>query len=402
MQVTPKNEDVDREPRVRRAGPTFLSAGFRPFFTLAALWAVLGLALALLQLLAGISLPTTAQPVLWHAHEMLFGYLAAAIAGFLLTAIPNWTGRLPISGRPLLGLVLAWVAGRLAMATSAWIGVLPAAALDLLFPLALSVVVLREIIAGRNWRNLPVGLAGPLLLIAAGLFHASQAGLLEAPDLGLRLGIAVVTLLIALIGGRIIPSFTRNWLAKQKAEHLPAAFGRFDHIALIATLVALAAWLLMPTGFATGPLLVIAGGLNLARLARWCGAATLHEPLLWVLHLGFLWIPVGLLLTAAGTITEAVPPVAGLHALTVGAMATMTLAVMSRATLGHTGRPLRAGPGLTSAFGLITLAALARLLASLAPDLYPSLIGLSAAAWFGAFALFLWVCAPMLMTRRPG
>ena len=360
---------------------------------------MLGLALALTQLLAGISLPTAAQPVLWHAHEMLFGYLAAAIAGFLLTAIPNWTGRLPLSGRPLLGLVLAWLAGRLAMATSAWIGVLPAAALDLLFPLALSAVVLREIIAGRNWRNLPVGLAGPLLLIAGGLFHAGQAGLLEAPDLGLRLGIAVVTLLIALIGGRIIPSFTRNWLATRKAEHLPAAFGRFDHIALVVTLIALATWLVTPTGLVAGLLLAAAACLNLARLARWCGLATLREPLLWVLHLGYLWIPVGLLLTAAGTVTAAVPPVAGLHALTVGAMATMTLAVMSRATLGHTGRALRAGPGLTSAFGLITLAALARLLASLAPGLYPSLIGLSAVAWFGAFVLFLWICGPMLLRR---
>lgn len=392
-------ETVDRAPRGRRAGPAFLSAGFRTFFFLAALWAMVALALALAQLFGGVALPTAADPVSWHAHEMLFGYLAAAIAGFLLTAIPNWTGRLPLSGRPLLGLALAWGAGRLAMASSAWIGALPAAGLDLLFPLALSIVVLREILAGRNWRNLPVGFAGPLLLIANGLFHAGLAGLLETPDLGLRLGIAVVTLLIALIGGRIIPSFTRNWLAKRKAARLPAPFGRYDVLTLVATLAALAAWLVAPSAPASGALLVAAGGLNLVRLLRWCGLATAPEPLLWILHLGYLWIPAGLLLSALSAFAAGIAPSAGLHALTVGAMATMTLAVMSRATLGHSGRPLRAGPGLTSAFCLITLAAVARLLASLVPDHTLALIGLSALAWFVAFALFLRVCGPLLLRR---
>ncbi len=400
--VQTTTEDAGREPRNRRrTGPAVFTAGFRPLFFLAALWAALGLPLYLAQLLGGLALPIAIGPVSWHGHEMLFGYLAAAIAGFLLTAIPNWTGRLPLSGWPLLSLALAWLAGRAAMATSAWIGSTAAAAADLIFLLILSAVVLREILAGRNWRNLPVGLAPILLLLANGLFHAGAAGLIGSRDIGLHLGIATVTLLIALIGGRIIPSFTRNWLAKQKAPSLPAAFGRFDHLTLAATLAALLAWLAVPQSLAAGLLAASAGLLNLLRLARWRGLAAAREPLLWALHLGYLWIPAGLFLTAASTVLDSVPPVAGIHALTVGAMATMTLAVMSRATLGHTGRPLRAGPSLTGSFCLITLAALTRLAASLAPGLFPPLIHISAAAWTAAFVLFLWVCGPMLLTRKP-
>ncbi|RME69156.1 MAG: NnrS family protein [Alphaproteobacteria bacterium] len=393
-------QDRTPVPRYRPfAGPALFAHGFRPFFLLAGMWAPLALIVFLAALQGLVALPSRFDPVAWHHHEMLHGFVAAAIAGFSLTAIPNWTGRLPLQGVPLMALVGAWLAGRVAVACSALVGAWLAAALDLAFLTILVAFILREIVAGRNWRNLPIVLAIALLLLANAVAHGEIMGLVSSHGLSQRLAVGIVVTLITLIGGRIIPSFTRNWLVKRGATALPKPFGTFDRAAILATVLACGLWAAKPSGVAAG-LLAAAAVLNGLRLARWRGPATGREPLLWVLHLGYAWIPLGLALLAASHWWPAIPATGALHALTAGAMGTMVLAVMSRATLGHTGRPLVAGAGLRAAYILVTLAALARLTAALAPAHYSLLLDAAALAWVLAFVAYLAVCGPMLVARR--
>jgi uncharacterized protein involved in response to NO len=358
----------------------------------------MGLFIAMYQ--GHIALPTAFDAVAWHYHEMLFGYVAAVLAGFALTAIPNWTGRLPLQGAPLLGLVLLWLAGRVAVAVSALIGVWAAAAIDLLFLAALAAVFLREIVEGRNWRNLPVVGAVILFFLCNVLIHYETLGLIDSGGRAQKLSIAVPIVLITLIGGRIIPSFSRNWLARHDAPRLPKSFGTFDRLTLVATLGTLAWWAIAPLGPVSGGLAAIAAALNLVRLARWQGLATRTEPLLWAMHLGYLWIPAGLGLLALASLQEGVSQTGSIHALTVGAVGTMTLAVMSRATLGHTGQPLHAGAGLTLAYLLVTAAAVLRIAASLRADLFTPLVLAAAVAWIAAFLFYLGVCGPVLVKRN--
>ncbi len=214
-------------------GPAILSYGFRPFFLLGSVWAALAMVLWVVMLTGHDVLATTFDPVSWHAHEFLFGYLGAVLAGFLLTAVPNWTGRLPIVGWPLGALVGLWLAGRVAVATSALLPPGVAAAIDLTFPVALFAALGREVVTGRNWKNLPVlGLLLGLIL-ANGLYHleAAQGGY-PAKGIALRMGLAVAVMMISLIGGRIVPSFTRNWLAQRRNPALPVPFGRGDRVVL--------------------------------------------------------------------------------------------------------------------------------------------------------------------------
>jgi uncharacterized protein involved in response to NO len=342
-------------------------------------------------------------PLTWHAHEMLFGFTVAAIAGFLLTAIPNWTGRLPLHGRPLLVLVLLWLGGRLAVATSAVIGAWTAAAIDLAFLGVMLFVVTREIVAGKNWRNLPMLAAIGALLAANVLMHCEtlDLGIVgTAGAAGWRLAIAVATLLIALVGGRIVPSFTRNWLAKRPGGGMPAAFARFDQITLAITATALVCWIALPGTGAVSALLAIAAVLNLARLCRWRGYRTVSDPLVWILHLGYAWVGFGLGLLALAQFPELLPESAAVHGLTAGAIGTMTLAVMTRAIRGHTGRPLIADPGTVAVYVLVTVSALSRITASLWPGLYDSLLWVAGAAWIGAFSGFLLLYGPMLLAPR--
>jgi uncharacterized protein involved in response to NO len=377
-------------PRYRaQTGPYILSAGFRPFFLLAALWAALAVPLWLAVFTGKGNLPTGLPPNVWHVHEMVFGFAAATVAGFLLTAIPNWTGRMPLQGGPLAMLVLLWACGRAAVLASAMIGEAAAACLDLAFPLAFLAVVAREILAGRNWRNLPM--LGALALLLAGnlLVHLDSLGLADTAALGNRIGVATLLMLISFVGGRIIPSFTRNFLAKQRpGSTVPAVFDAFDRAVLATTALALVTWVGAPDGVAA-PFLELAAGIALAiRLARWRGVATLREPLVWILHLGYAWLALGFVLLALSHFVAVLPPTAALHALTAGAVGTMTLAVMTRATLGHSGRPLVAGPGTTTVYALVTLASVLRLLVPFAGGQTLIVLGLAGAAWSGAFLLF--------------
>jgi uncharacterized protein involved in response to NO len=382
------------------AGPAVLSQGFRPFFLGAGVWAVVGMLLWSGALLRGIDLPTAFTGPVWHAHAMLFGFLGAAMAGFLTTAVPNWTGRMPIQGTPLALLAGLWVVGRVACALSAEIGAPAAMALDLAFFLALTAAMAREIVAGRNWRNLPV-VGGTLVVASANaLVHLEPVAGLES-GYGLRLAAAAFAFLIALIGGRIVPSFTRNWLAKRDAVHRPAQSSEGDRAVVILTALAGAAWTLAPDHAATGALAAAAGVGNLWRVARWQGHRTWREPLLLVLHVGYLWMAVAFVLIALAALTAALPGTSALHALTAGAMGTMPLAVMTRATLGHTGQALTAGPGTSVLFALVGLAAVLRIAAPLWGARYLDLLGLSALAWIAAFVLFVALYAPLQLRPKP-
>lgn len=369
-------------------GPLVFQNGFRPFFFGAGLWAVLAMALWIATFAGLITIPTAFDPLGWHAHEMIYGFVPAAMAGFLLTAIPNWTGRMPLQGWPLIGLFSVWILGRVAMAFSSWIGLTWAALIDLSFLALLMAVVLREIVAGRNWRNLPVAAAVGALFIASLVTHFEAIEALPPNGFGPRLGIAIVILLINLIGGRIVPSFTHNWLKKQGSTQLPTPLNWFDKLAMALAGVAVFAWVFLPGAPASGGLLMLAGVAAFLRLARWCGYLTFGEPLVLILHVAFLWVPVGLFLLGLSFFVESLPAIAGLHALTAGAMASMILAVMTRATLGHSGRALAADRVTVLIYLAATAAVLARVAAPLLPLEYMPLLIISAALWLTAFGLF--------------
>jgi uncharacterized protein involved in response to NO len=248
--------------------------------------------------------------------------------------------------------------------------------------------VLREILAGRNWRNLPMPVVLGGLLVANALTHADAVGLAATGPLGQRLGLGIVILLIGLVGGRIIPSFTLNWLKKRGESNLSASFGALDRGALGLAAAALAIWVVAPESPIGGAALIAAGVASLVRLARWRGHLTLAEPLVWSLHLGFVWVGVGLLLVGLSAFLPDLPLVAGLHALTVGAMGGMTVAVMTRATLGHTGRPLTANRWTAAIYLLVAAAATLRVAAPFLADVYLPLLWTSGLAWSTAFGLF--------------
>jgi uncharacterized protein involved in response to NO len=370
--------------------PALLSYGFRPFFLLGALYAGFTLLVWLPLLRGEIETSSLFAPVDWHSHEMLFGYLAAVLTGFLLTAIPNWTGRLPVQGYPLLALVLLWIAGRFAIFHSASLGWLVAAVIDCAFLLAVTAAAAIEIVAGRNWRNLKVVIPVSGFAAAKIFFHL-EAHFAGASDIARRLGLGTAIVLITLIGGRIIPSFTRNWLARENPGRLPIPVGRFDMATIVVTALGLAAWGFAPDRIATAIVLVAAAGLNAFRLGRWAGDRTFRDPLVLILHLAYAFVPIGLFLIAwHGLAPSTVDAAAGVHALGVGAIGTMTLAVMVRSTLGHTGRPLRAGTAGYIIFAAILISALARITAALGlagPWLMELAGGLWAAAFLG-FVLF--------------
>jgi uncharacterized protein involved in response to NO len=382
---------------IRQDGQPLLSYGFRPFFLGAGAFAAVAMTIWVGALSQGWPVGGDYGPIYWHAHEMLFGYAAAAMTGFLLTAIPNWTGRLPVSGRPLLALFLLWLAGRLVMLAPGIVGTIPAALVDASFLPVLCALAAREIVAGEKWKDLKI------IGVVAGLSIANAATHLlvlggQDPMPALRLGVAIYIVLVSLIGGRIIPSFTRNWLVKARAKKLPHPVDKADLLAIGATLVALAAWTGWPDGAATALLAFLAGGLQAYRLARWRGWATTAEPLLAILHLAYLFVPLGLFGIAAGAMGWLSAPSA-LHILTVGGIGASTVAIMTRATRGHTGRPLTASRLTSLCYAAVLVAAVSRPLAEALPQHYHLLLDISGGAWIVTFLLFVGEYGPMLVSR---
>ena len=385
-------------------GPAILTYGFRPFFLGAALWAVLAMALWVPMLSGLLVLPTAFDPVNWHAHEFLFGYLGAVVAGFLLTAVPNWTGRLPIVGWRLGALVALWLAGRVAVALSAGLPAGLVAAIDLAFPVALATAIGREIVAGRNWRNLVV--LGMLAVFALGnlVFHWEAAReVYAAQGYGVRIALGAGLMMIAVIGGRIVPSFTRNWLARRAPGRLPAPpMQRFDQVALFVLLAALLLWVVLPVARFSGAALVAAGALHVVRLARWAGHRTLAEPLVAVLHAGYAFLPIGALALGAEIMAPGVlGAAAAQHLWMGGAVGLMTLAVMTRATLGHTGQALKAGPGTLAIYVALVVSVLARVAAGIWPAEAGLLHTAAGLLWIGAFGAFGLVYGWLLLRLPP-
>lgn len=391
--------DGDRRPADRTFA--LFTYGFRPFFVGAATWAIVAMALWISTLGGLWSVGQGYGAPAWHAHEMIFGYTGAVVAGFILTAVPNWTGTLPVAGWRLVFLFLLWCAGRLTFLMTGTVGPIPAVVLDGLFLPCLVLVSAREIIVGRNWRNLKP-LVFVALLAAANIGFNVEVLMTGSAATASRAGVAALIALIMLVGGRIVPSFTHTWLLRMGSERLPVPFGRFDMAALVVSCLALLAWVVAPETMATGILFVIASILNAVRLWRWVGWHTWREPIVLILHLGYAFVPFGFLL---GAIESFAPTILGgtaaLHAWTVGAIGIMTLAVMTRASRGHTGRAISASGFTPAIYGAILAAALLRIGAGLLPHAQESMLEAAGLAWMAAFGLFLAEYGPMLMRPRP-
>ena len=379
-------------------GPALFSYGFRPFFLFAAIYAGAMIPLWLAVFSGDARIPTAFVARDWHVHEMLFGYVSAVIAGFLLTAVPNWTGRLPIQGAPLVVLFSTWLAGRLATTFSALLGWQIALALDAAFLLLLAAAAAREIVAGRKWNNLKVVGIVSLLALTNIAFHL-EAHLYGIADYASRAGVALVVTLVCVIGGRIVPSFTRNWLARRDPGRLPVPFGRFDAVTMLIGAGAMVAWVVVPSGRLVAAALGIAGLFHLVRLVRWAGYRTFSDRLVLILHVAYAFVPVGFFLSALSCL-ELVVPSAGIHAWTGGAVGSMTIAVMTRASLGHTGQALSASISTQAVYAAIVIAALARICAALDPAYSVPLLTVAGTAWAGAFLGFALAYAPLLCRSR--
>lgn len=382
-------------------GPAILSYGFRPFFLSASIWAAGAMVLWIAMLTGHLVLPTAFGMIDWHIHEFLYGYLPAVVAGFLLTAVPNWTGRPPLTGTPLLVLMLAWLAGRAAVLFSQFLDPGVTAAVDLSFLGLLCLAIGREVIAARNWRNLKILILIALLFCGNALFHAEAIGGGGATNgYGERLGIGVAILLITVIGGRIIPAFTRNWLARREPGRLPVSFNRFDMVSMILAGAAILLWMAAPRQPLTAFLCLAAGALHAWRLTRWAGERTAAEPLVLILHIGYAFVPLGFVAIGCAILAPTTMPTsAALHAWTAGAIGVMTLAVMTRASLGHVGRPLHATSGTVFVYACAVAAAVLRIAAGIGPA--PTiLLDLAGAAWIAAFGGFAVLYGPLLVRPR--
>ena len=377
----------------------FLSYGFRPFFLGAALFA--GVAVpAWVLIVTGVSGSNFLYaPREWHVHEMLFGFLPAVITGFLLTAIPNWTGRAPLKGIPLLSLWLLWLAGRLFLAWP-WFGPLAAAIVDGMFLVVLTAFVWREIAVGGTRSQAPIGVVISLYACANILFHVLALRGATA-DLPARMALGLIMLLLTMIGGRVTPNFTREFLAQERIDPARVApFSRVDGLSIVLVVAAAIAWIVQPESVVAGGALVAAGLINLFRLTRWSGWLAWREPLVWILSVGYGWLVLSLLALGGAILGMGLPTGNAVHVLSSGAVGTMTLAVMTRASLGHTGRTRHAGPVTVLIYMLANLGAILRVFAPSpdAPTAVTTLIlGLAAAGWSGAYVLFALTYGPYLV-----
>ncbi len=388
-------------PAIRRFA--LFEAGFRTFFLLAPLYAACALAQWILVYLGVVAPPGMASPTLWHAHEMLYGFATAGVAGFFLTAVPNWTGAPYVRGLPLMALAGTWLLGRIAMNAGAAIPPVAAAAIDLAFLPMLAAFIAPPLLRNGIGRNVFLLV---VLLVLWGGDLAMQAEL-AGPSLGIdaasgtrgsRVAIDILALLITVIGGRIVPAFTTTFLKLRGDQSLPRSSAMLDRLAIGALALLMLVEAILGSGPVTGAVALAAALAQVARLVQWRGLATLRVPILLVLHLGYAWLVVGLALKGAAAFVETLPETAALHALTVGAVGTMMMAVMSRAALGHTGRKLVAHPVTVTAYALVSLAALLRLTAGAFPGV--ALLAASGSAWSLAWVAFLAIYMPILIRPR--
>lgn len=384
-------------PAPPRAVPAWAAKGFRPFFLLAGVFATLIVPVWLLALSGVVQIDGAVDPAYWHAHEMVFGFAVAVIAGFLLTAVANWTGRETATGVPLVLLVALWALGRAAFAASAVLPKLVVAAVDVAFLPALAVAIGRPILAAKNYRNLPILGMVALLWLANLAMHAGAVWVyLFSWRRASTFAVDLVTLLILFMTGRVLPMFTRNGTGIESIRNVPA----LDRAAVGSMAALAAADLALPNHAAGAGLAAGVAALALVRSATWGAQHSRKVPLLWILHVGHAWIVVGLVLRAASALTRAVPPSSALHALTAGAIGCTTLGMMARVSLGHTGRPLVAPRAIAVAFGAVTLAACVRVFGPFAPTAYLPSVHVAGTLWTLAFGTFVLVYARILVRPR--
>ena len=386
----------------RASGVALLGRGFRPFFALAALQVCVSVPLWLASFAGLAPAPLWLSPSLWHAHELVFGFAAAAAAGFLLTAAPTWTQSRAPSGAPLAALALLWLAGRLALALAGSLPLGLVALVDVAFLPALAFTIGRPIVAARQTRNYGFPIVLSALALANVGAHLDALGIAPgAAALCLHASVDLAIVLIVVVGGRITPSFTANAFRRDGIAAVVRIRPWVDRIAIAAVVGVALANLLVPRTAASGALALVAALAVAARLSGWQTRHTLRDPLLWSLHLGYAWVAIGLGAVALADLAGVIPWSVGLHAETTGAIGTMVLAVMTRVALGHTGRPLVAPRAATAAYLLVSAGALARTAGALVfPDPYLRVIVIAGLLWAGAYAVFLAHYVPILLRPR--
>lgn len=394
MVMTPA--PVPPSPQTERA---LAAKGFRPFFLVAAIFASVIIPISILTIRGVVPSVGYLSRTTWHAHEMVFGFAVAVIGGFLLTSVGNWTKRETVVGAPLLGLASLWVLGRLAMAFAAFLPRAVPAVIDLAFLPVLIFALARPLIATRNRRNFVMLAVLGALAAANVVVHLDGLGVVS-PGTGRRaalIAIDVVILLILIISGRVVPMFTRNTTGVASIRSSPI----LDGLAIAAMVGFTALDALRPASWVVGGAAGVAGVLALARTAHWGTRHTARYPLLWILHAGYAWIVLGLLLRAVAALDAAIPESFATHALTVGAIGSLTLGMMARVALGHTGRQIVASRPIAAAFVALTAAAFVRAIVPLiAPQAYAVELYVAAGLWTAAFILFLVVHVPTLSSPR--
>lgn len=375
--------------------PIVLQAGFRPFFIASAAWFPIAMAFWLALLSGKIELQSHLDPVTWHSHEMIFGGVGAAMTGYLLTATPNWSGRLPAIGGPLLVMMGWWVLARVINAAAGWAGPWPAALIDSGYYFVLSAVIGRESWHGKG-RGVSIAVLTAIFAIACGAHHLAAATGSFDHGIFARAGIAILVLLISLVGGKLLPSFTRNALPRDIRTTVTAQETRFDAIVNWVTALASLAWIVDSKGLAP-TMLALAGVLHLARAIRWQPWRVTHEPSVISLHLAYLLLPLGLLgLSFIGEGRQSDI----MHLLTAGSISCMILAVMARLSITQTGRHPRWRLAPLAAVLFASLGAIVRVVSGTGPIPLQEGWLLAGLLWMFGFGVFLIFFAPMLVLPR--
>jgi len=374
-----------------------LGLGFRAFFALAGLFALILIALWLSLFNGSLLIDLYFPTLLWHAHEMLLGYSVAVIAGFLLTAVKNWTGIQTLQGDKLAGLCLLWVYGRIVPFYSELIPDFLIALIDFLFLPVLAYSVAKPIIQSGHLKNLVFVALLLLMTLGNGLIHAEILGLTQSSaNTGITLVLAVIIMLILVIAGRVFPFFTERGLKSVIAIRNPVV----DGVAIIASALVFIILMFDIQGMLLTFTAVIAVIANGVRVAGWFVFRVWYVPLLWVLYMGYAWIMLGFVLVALASVSLITTSLA-IHAFTVGGIGVLTLGMMARVALGHTGRILKVSNTIAIAFVLINIAAVFRvLMPALLPDGYSTFLLISTYSWLAAFALFIGVYTPILTAVR--
>lgn len=389
--------------------PEVLSEGFRFFFLAGPLYGMLAIAVWLLWLGMQAAGGTLDQPSIlnvsnqWHAHEMIFGYGAAVMAGFFLTAVPNWTGTAPAREAYVTAVALLWLMGRVAVTFSPSFTAPLVMAIDTPFILLLGLKILQNLLKRPKPQNMLF--LGILAVMAAAnvMVHLEWTGIWDdGAAVGNRMGLLTLAALIAVLGGRVTPAFTRNALIRNELENnLPRNQPIFDRLGIVTALLLPIIYPFTP-GWFSGAIALVAGAANLMRLAGWKSTAVLNQPIVWSLHLGFLFLALGYLALAAHKLGLPIGETQALHVIAIGAVGIMPLAIMSRASLGHTGRALVVARPIALAYLLVAFAALIRSLgAKIADEHYYSVMMISGSFWIAAFAIFVAIYSPILTSPRP-